>query len=68
MILLFLQPRKKGKKDKIICVVNKYSEFKFLGSQVVSYQGRYVIYQYIPETFYNILVKSHKELKNSYST
>ena len=26
------------------------------------------MYQYIPETFYNILVKSNKELKNSYST
>ena len=54
-----------GKKDKIIYVVNKYSEFKFLGSRVVPYQGP--IYQYIPETFYNILVKSNKELKNSYS-
>ena len=56
-----------GKKDKIIYVVNKYSEFKFLGSRVVPYQGPYGIYQYIPETFYNILVKSNKELKNSYS-
>ena len=53
-----------GKKDKIIFVVNKYSEFKFLGSRVVPYQGPNGIYQYIPETFYNILIKSNKELKN----
>ena len=33
-----------------------------------SYQGPYGIYQYIPETFYNFLVKSNQELKNSYST
>ena len=67
---MFLQPRKNMVKVKktIIYVVNKYSEFKFLGSQVVPYQGPYGLYQYIPETFYNILVKSNKELKNSYST
>ena len=50
-----------GKNYKITYVVNKYSEFKFLGSQVVPYQGPYGIYQYIPQTFYNILVKSNKE-------
>ena len=33
-----------GKKDKIIYVVNKYREFKFLGSRVVPSQGPYGIY------------------------
>ena len=56
-----------GKKDEIIYVANKYSEFKFLGSRIVPYQVPYRIYQYIPETFHNILVKSNKELKSSCS-
>ena len=56
------------KKDKIIYVVNKYNEFKFLGSRVAPSQGPYRVYQYIPETFYNILVNSNTELKNSYGT
>ena len=48
-----------GKKDKIIYLVNKYSDLNFLGFRVAPYQGPYGIYQYIPETFYNILVKSN---------
>ena len=56
------------KKDKIIYVVNKYNEFKFLGSRLAPSQGPYGVYQYIPERFYNILVNNNAELKNSYGT